>query len=234
MRHCLRILLSAFLGLLLTDLHAQQNPPDSALAAAARARTVDNYQSFMGMQAPLYNGKTYLGHLPLKGNPYFLEDSMDIGTVNFDGILFTKVSMFYDIIDDNLVVVNAWGGMLAPVPEKISEFTISGHHFIRARGEIYDLLVSGKMSLLARRTKVVTENIVQLELIRNVSENDHYFAWQDGVYHHLGNLNALLDLMKDRKKEILQYLRQQKIRRHRDKERAMIAATQFYNQSLSR
>jgi hypothetical protein len=232
MSHCLRILLSGFFVLLLPDLYAQQSLPDSTAAAMAKTATLGSYTSYMGIQAPLFNGKAYQAHLPLQGTPYFLDDSLEYGTILYDGVLYREIPMFYDLIYGQPVVLNGWGGMLAPVPERISQFTIAGHDFIRDKDDFYDQLVTGKVRLLAHRAKVVTENIVQQELLRDVSERDHYFLVKDGVYHQVGNLNSLLSILKDKKKDILLYIGQQKIRRRKDAERAMIAAVQFYNQSL--
>src|SRR5262249_13257005 len=133
MIHCLRTLRSIQTYLLVFTVFpasgslAQQILPDSTAAAMAKAQTLESYHTYMGVQAPLYNGKAYQGHLPLRGTPYFLEDSLQYGTIVYDGVLYKDIPMFYDLIYGQLIVLNSWGGMLAPVPERISGFTITGH-----------------------------------------------------------------------------------------------------------
>lgn len=219
------------LVLSIIGLQAQPLADTTATHAAANQAILD-YQLFIGGQAMIYNGTEYISYPPFTGNAWFADQGIGEGTIVYDGIPYQHLSMLYDIIRDQVVISNADGNLIALAGDKISSFALAGHHFIHTSSGFYELLCPGDLAILAKRSKIIEESINGLDLHRTVTEKDRYFALKGGVFYSLGNLSSLLTLLKDKKKEIARFLRENNIRKN-DKEKAMIAAAGFYNNQTS-
>jgi hypothetical protein len=228
----LRTLLIIALALLTGMVRAQQPLPDTTAPEGALGQAIQSYHEFMGPQALLYNGREHADYQQMKGHPYFVTEGIQKGSVIYDGILYSDMPLLYDLVKDLLVVFNYAGDQISLSTEKIKEFSLPGHRFLQINGLYYDLLCSGKVTLLSRRIKIIEESIADLQIVYTATENDKYYLVKGGVSYPFGNLNGLLDLLKDKKKEIRQDLRKKKIRYRKDHERALVAATQYYNQSF--
>jgi hypothetical protein len=225
---CLRPFLSAILVLSVTCLQAQ-SPADSIATRSAASQAILDYRLFIGGQAAIYNGTEYVNYAPFTGNAWFADQGIGDGTIVYDGIPYQHLQMLYDIIRDQVVISNPEGNLITLPGEKISEFFLAGHHFIHTPSGFYELLSLGDPAILAKRTKLIEESISGVDLRRTVTEKDQYFALKGAVYYHLDNLSSLLTLLKDKKKEINRYLRDNNFRYGRDKEKTLIAAALFYN-----
>jgi hypothetical protein len=207
--------------------------PDSTVLRLAESNTIDIYRQFMGEQSRLFNGYEHVGFLPMtNGQPYFQEDALRIGSVVYEGGWYRDVPMMYDLVRDELITTTPNNARITLSNDKVAEFFLLGHHFIRTPGGYADLLVNGKIKLEVRRIKVIQERTDGLQIIRNVEQADHYYIVQDGVSRPIGNLRSLLALLKDKKKEITQDLKRKKIKFRKDREGAFIEAVSFYNQSI--
>jgi hypothetical protein len=228
----LRTLQLIILVLLTGMARAQQFLPATTAPGGALGSAIQSYHDFMGPQSLVYNGREPADYPQMKGHPYFVMEGVQKGSVVYDGILYQDLPLLYDLVKDHLIVFNYAGDQISLATEKIKEFSLPGHRFMQIAGLYYDLLCSGKVILLSRRIKTIEESIVDLQVVYTASEKDKYFIVRDGVSYSVGNLNGLLDLLKDKKKEIRQDLRKRKIRYRKDHERALVAATQYYNQSF--
>jgi hypothetical protein len=211
---------------------AQQFFPDTAASGMAVTHAIQSYHDFMGPQSLVYNGKEHSDYQPMTGHPYFAMEGVQKGSVIYDGMLYNDLPLLYDLVRDQLVVFNFTGDQISLSTEKIKEFSLPGHRFLHINSGYYDLLSSGAVTLLAKRVKTIEESIVDLQIVYTAVEKDHYYIVRGGVYYSLGNLNSLLAILKDKKKEIRQDLRKKKIRYRKEPERALVAAVQYYNQSF--
>jgi len=227
----------SFLPLILFSLNhsmGQSPVPDSMARQSAVRRTVSQYHDFMGSQSLLYNGAAFTSYDPsMKGHAFFETDTLRKGSVLYDGIWYESIRMLYDIIADKLIIANDYGNYLHPVPEKMEQFVLDGHTFIRTSKGYYDLLCSGALEIRAKRFKQVEEYSSVQELTRTATEIDHFYLVKEGVYHPLGNVRSLLALLGDKKGTVRQYLRKNKISLRKNRELAIVKAAQYYNQ-LSR
>ncbi|HZE83808.1 MAG TPA: hypothetical protein VE035_05825 [Puia sp.] len=200
------------------------------VSRTALANAIQSYHDFMGDQALVYNGPEHSDYQKMKGHPYFEVEAALKGSVVYDGILYSDMPMHYDLVRDQVVIYNYSGDPISLSGEKIKEFSLSGHRFLNSTSGFYDLLCTGRVTLLARRIKIIEESIVDLTLVYTAIEKDRYYAVIAGVQHPVGNLNSLLALLKDKKKEIRQDLRKKKIKYRKEPERALVTAVQYYNQ----
>jgi hypothetical protein len=206
---------------------------DTAASRMATWNAIEVYHRFMGEGSRLFNGPEHIGYLPFhSGHPYFQIDSVQTGSVRYEDAWYRDVPLLYDIVRDELITPNLYGEPISLSNEKVNEFYLLGHHFIKTAGEYYDLLCSGKIILEVRRAKRIQESIELMQVIRDIQYTDHYYILKDGERYSIGNLRSLLALVKDKKKEINQDLRRKKIKYRRDHEQALVEAVTYYNQTF--
>jgi hypothetical protein len=200
----------------------------------------DVYNPFIQKQSRLYNGIEHLGYNPrIKGHAYYIEKDLQTGTVTYDGLEFANVLMIYDLLKDQLIVQHINGfSKIGLVSEKVKEFTIHTHHFIRlvadtvSRSPIttgfYDEVYKGRLNVLVRRGKFIEETIKD-ELEREFIPLTFFFIQKEGVYYPVKNYKGLMALLKDRSKEVKQYLRKNKIKYRKGAEYAIVKAVEYYD-----
>jgi hypothetical protein len=227
------LLLPAGCLLLHSGVTGQLTRDSAVLQAETRAIAV--YHTYMGDQAPVYNGIMDLSYVPdLQGSPYFHSNELVKGAVFYDGIQYSDISMRYDLVRDQLIIGGRTGNLTILFRDKVEEFSLYGHLFKRiSQGDLqgfYDLLCSGKVQILARRTKKIEESIIGTELIHKISATDLFFAVKDGQFHSIGNERGLLRLMSEKKEEVSQFIRSNRIKFRKDPEQAIVKITAYYNQ----
>lgn len=156
----------------------------------------------------LYNGTEYIKQFnSTNGNPFF-PANRNAGSVLYYGNWYSNIELMYDCQDDVVIVRDLQGSLkLQLVKEKLDEFTIDGHHFVKlklvnARGEFYEQIVKGKRLLLVQWRKVpVTDN----------SRTDEYvlrktvFVLQDGKVVTLDRASDLYELDKPHQRELRRF-----------------------------
>jgi hypothetical protein len=200
----------------------------------------DVYNPFIEKQSRLYNGTEHLGYsFKIKGHAYFLQRELQTGSVVYDGLEFVNVLMLYDLLKDQVVIQHFNGfSKIALVPEKVSAFTLNGHHFIRLTGDslsnspiitgFYDELYTGRSKVLGKRGKIIEETIKD-EVEREFIQLDLFFIQKDSTYYPVKSYKSLLTILKDRSKEVKQYLRKNRIRYRKGPENAILKATVYYD-----
>ena len=212
------------------------------ISAPAALPTIVNagnvYNPFIEKQSRLYNGIEHLGYsFKIKGHAYFLQKELQTGTLVYDELEFVNVPMLYDLLKDQVVIQHFNGfTKIGLVQQKVTAFTLNGHHFIRLDSLIspvlitgyYDELYTGRLRLLVKRGKYVEETIKD-EIEREFIQKDLFFIQKDGAYYAIKNYKELLALLKDRSKEVKQYLRKNRIKFRKEPEHAIVKATAYYD-----
>lgn len=191
------------------------------------------YHKYLGDQAPIYNGAEHLiSDAGLRGFSYFQSDTAAKGFVRYEGLSYKDMDLLYDLMSDQLVLVNKANYLINLRTDKVGEFVLFGHRFIHAAigPGYYDQCCSGKLTILAKRTKIVEKTIDAGEVIHTVVSKDYYYALINGRYYPLSSQSRLLDLLDDKKKEIRSYIRANRIRYSKDPEQAMVSIAGYYNQ----
>jgi hypothetical protein len=202
------------------------------------AKAGDVYNPFIEKQSRLYNGIEHLGYsVRIKGHAYFLQKELQTGTVVYDELEFANVPMLYDLLKGQVVVLHFNGfTKIGLVPEKVSAFTLFDHHFIRldslSNSSIitgyYDEVYKGRqLNVLVKRGKVIEETVKD-EVEREFKPWDLFFIQKEGTYYPIKNYKGLLAVLKDRSKEVRQYLRKNRIKYRKGAENAIVKATVYY------
>lgn len=235
----IRVIIVVFLFLSLSA-QGQSFIIDSNQYSPAVSAAVSAYHLSMDKESKLYSGPEHIGYHPkMIGSAYFGSDTWQNGSVYYDDILYRDVPMKYDEVLDKAVVQHFNGVFKLELnTDQVKWFTLGGHTFIKLNADagnnikagFYDLLVSGKITVLAKRIKLVTEFIEGNELNRRIDSRPVYYAVKDGVYKPISTKRSLFNILADQRKEVQQYLRKNKIKFKRKSEYAIVKAVEYYNQ----
>lgn len=220
---------------------AQDSLANSSTSAAV-SNVVNLYYQFTDKQSRLYNGIGTYDYIPgIQGHPYFMDSAWKNGSVIYDGLSFKDVPMMYDLVKDEVVILHYNQiQKITLLTEKVQEFNLQGHHFIKVAKDsqdkeslaagFYDRLYNDHSVVLAHRTKIIEEKVTSV-IERFITAHEHYYIQKDGhgVYHEVHSYESLLSILKDRARDIKQYLRKNKIRYRKNRENAIIKAVAYYD-----
>ncbi len=202
------------------------------------------YNNSFGPDLHLFSGKEYLDYnfRFSQGHPYFQTTTFSKGTITYQGSTYEEVPMLYNLETDNVIILNHSGtAKIQLIKEKVSSFSLSGHSFINIcndsllsqglRYGFYDILATGKTTLLARRTKniqIVAQDIVEIKVLAK----DYFYLQNNNIYSVIRSKKGLLNLLSDRKKEIRQFVKQNNIDYRENPENAIVRIVEYYNQIM--
>ena len=201
---------------LMRNAFAQTTPAGAIADASATLRS--NYYQQTARQLRLYNGIKYVEYNAYyTGNPCFNINSFQNTTLYYDGSKFENTPALYDMYREMVVV------KYADTTEKISlinirldSFNMSGYKFIRIdaaniKPGFYQLLYDGKTQLL-KKYAVATEDDRSGAVVRHqFYQSSTYYVLKNGMYNNVSGGRALLSQLKDKRKQLNEYLKANKI-----------------------
>jgi len=219
----------------------QDHPADSSQLHTIAKNMETAFNKAIGDQSGLYNGPAFLPYnFRSKTNANFEDTtSFNNGAVNYDGILYTNVPLIYNIHRDELVshLYNGFS-LYTFLSDRVYMFDLLGHHFVRILADtlnkqlvtgFYDELYNNKLRLLARRTKNIQEES-SLQAVSSVFvPKTEYFLKKGTVYYNVNSQGKFFDVLKDRKKELKQYVKDNKIKFRDNPEQAMVTLAAYYD-----
>lgn len=228
-----------------TAIHAQ-GTRDSAIRAAAIAHAVKEYRSYIGVAAPLYAGPKYTNYTQMveKGQPFFINTSFHPGTIVFDNVYYDRLQLKLDVLTDRLILADPLGNSeLCPDPEKITAFTILDHAFVKLNRDgaknapaagYYEVLYSKKgITALKKESKILRQSLEGTTVTRYILTNYDYFIRKGNTYYSINRKGQLLDVLKDHKKELQDYINKQNLDFEEKKDEAIKATLLYYENLLN-
>jgi hypothetical protein len=220
----------------------QDSATENHFVKDAESNAVDAYYRFTDKRARLYNGTEHIGYLyNIKGFAYYVQNTWDKGSVFYDGLLFEQVPMLYDLYQDVVVILHFNGYRLNLLSERVKEFNLLDHHFVRYVYDsmapplstvpvtgFYDQLYEGKIMVLAKRQKLLDEkltDVVEYEFLPKTS----FYIYKDSVYHSCKTYRGLRNALSDKSKDVRRYLRKNKIKFKDNPEYAIVQAAKYYD-----
>lgn len=220
---------------------AQRLSDDTASSPAFKNAIAFSNNTF-SKQLHLFNGEEVPDYHRLftKGQPYFITNAWSKGTIIYEGISYEDVSILYDIITDDILILSHNNiSRIRLIKEKISHFSFAGHSFVNLnansfpatglRAGFYDVLVTGKITLLAKRTKQV-QPIAGQSIELEILDKDYYYVKKDSSYVSVNNRKDFLNQFDDKKKEVQKFIKQTRHNYTEDRENTMVKAVEYYNQ----
>ena len=212
----------------------------SIKTSTAKTDSVINiYFSKQKKELAIYNGRLFRGHeYGIEGHGFYFTSDWQTGNIQYDGIWYNDLPMRYDIYKNEVMVNHPNNIPIILFGERVQQFHFADFHFYRLKtgiknepiADIYQLLADGKIKLLSRRSKIIEENLENKKVEKKFIEQDKFFLVKDGIYHSIRNQKSLLNLLSDRRQEILKDLRKNNIRFKKDREKTIIHIADFYNQ----
>jgi len=215
-----RRLFSLLILIFLFHFSIGQSKPDTAFVFSAVNHAKKTYAQGLGGHAHLHNGvehKHYRDEVELEA---YLEPDWIDGSIFYDQELFENVPLMYDMIAQR-VVTYFFGQMdIELITDRTDWFLINGRKFVYlGRGKkdavidpaFYELLDNGNVKLYARRRKRINEKIGENKITYNVFSMNHFFLYKGGKYIPVNGKKALVAALNDKKEELKQFKRENKI-----------------------
>jgi hypothetical protein len=235
------VLLLLFFSATFSCAFSQANNADSVQSGRIAVNMADLFNKAIGQQSGIYNGPMFDPYNFIsKTNANFKDTTaFTNGSVNYDGLTYNNVPLIYNLDRDVLVsqLYNSFS-QYTLLSDRVYEFDILGHHFIRLLPDslnkqmdagFYDELYYNKLLLLARRTKSVQQESSVNRIVSIFVEKNNYFLKKGAKYYNVNSQGKFFDLLKDKKKELKQYLKNNKIRFNDNPEHAMAILAAYYD-----
>ena len=226
---------------LFSFLYSAGQPPESADSKLSEAseNAASLYFARQGETLSIHNGRIFYGYPGILGYAFYPEPVMQKGSLLYDGTWYHDISLIYDICKDEIVTRHPNSALVRLFSERVLQFYFQGQTFVRlnhdtdnvVKNGIYQRLVEGNVTIFARRQKKIEEQIKDDKLERKFIFSSQYYVLKDGRYHVINKQKSLLDLLKDGRQIIVQYLKTHQLRYKTDKEKTIIQIAGFYNQS---
>ncbi|PWT72973.1 MAG: hypothetical protein C5B59_14575 [Bacteroidetes bacterium] len=231
-------------GLLLLsrDVNAQAYSTDSQLLKRSVDSNIHFYLASMGTTSHLYNGNEYIyTNHGIQGTPFFGSNQPIIGKICYDGTVYLDVALSYDLSADEVFINNPGQDFsLRLITSKIRYFTILNHTFIlfendgTTKGDVpgygfYDLLHAGKLTVLAKRMKRVTEAF-KTEDAPHYQQYDSYILRKNNTFYNIDSKRQLLDLFDDKKEIMKKFYKKNGFNFKKDREMVLVKMAEYYSQ----
>ncbi|HEY6976856.1 MAG TPA: hypothetical protein VH396_11250 [Chitinophagaceae bacterium] len=223
--------------------NAQSLEPDSSFHSMAISNAIQVYHHYLTPEPGLYNGSEYAGY-PFRlteGHQFFETNELVNGSIVYDGVLYENVPMQIDLITEH-VIIKCFGGayLMQLINEKISSFKLLDHTFIRITKDsansnvistgFYDRLYTGNLTVLKKEQKKIQENVsIITGITGSVTERNFYYLEKAAKFYNMKNKNSLLEVLHDKKKEIKQFIRKNKLKFKRDPDNVLIQIARYYD-----
>ena len=202
-------------------------------------KTFQIYDSLLGANLPVLNGILYKDYRATlsSGHPFYKIPNPVNGEVKYDDIVYKSLSLLLDIVKGNLIINN--NNLLAIViKERLSDFTLGNEKFkflpVKNTQKIpsgfYKILFQGtKTSVFVRPIKTIAEDLTNGRIAQLlIKENTHFYISKNSKFQKITNKRMLVNLLKDEKKEVKKFLREN----HFSTFEEQIAATTAFYENL--
>lgn len=217
-----------------------QNPQDSS---AAIKSALSFYRKALKPETGLYNGRQYLSYSATinDGYPYFEYGDVQNGSVVYDNVLYENVPILFDVVKNEIVISDSAQFLKMYLNnEQVSSFTILNHKFIKLgdsaetpgiKNGFYEVLYNGNnVSFYKKQTKNIQEKMgIITGFERYIVMSEEYFLKKENKFYDAGSKKAVLNILKDKKNELNQFIKQNKLKLKKQNEPAFIQLLQYYD-----
>jgi hypothetical protein len=237
-----RCLITLFITAFCSRTFAQYKQVDTASADRVSENMVDYFNKAVGQQSRIFTGPMFDPYkFVSKTNANFNDTTgFTTGTITYEGILYKDVPLIYNIERDLVesVLYNNFS-VYTLQSERVEDFDIWGHHFIRLVPDslnkqmdigFYDELYHKKLQILVRREKSIQEETTTTTIHYVFTPRTNYYIKKRGLYYNINSQGKLLDVLKDKKKELKQFLKDKSIRYKDNPEQNMVLLVAYYDQ----
>jgi hypothetical protein len=217
----------------------QVKEADSADYKMAVTRAERIYQQARGLQLALYNGPNHNGYpASIKGLAYFISENWQKGNVFYDGMLYENVSLKFDLVTNEVIVLHPNGFQVILYTPKVQYFTLADQRFIylvQSNSQplvtgFYHELAKGPMTILVKRQERIIESVNGLIIEKSFETNNQYYIVKEGRPLLIKSLEDILQYTGNKRKIIRKELRNNSLNFRKNKEAAVTLIAVTYNQ----
>jgi hypothetical protein len=224
---------------------AQNWKADSLAESSSLNTAINLYHHVLSPETGFYNGREYAYDLyyPFKideSHPFFLSDQFITGSVFYNDVLYPNVPLLYDIVKDELVTRDPITIYLISLnKQRLNWFTLAQRNFIRIDRNkndnsalitgFYEVLYNGETPLYKKNVKQIKETIEDNILSRRITDNNQYFIKINSQYYEVKGKKSLMTAIANRKNEINQFMRKNKLRLKRIQDDVLIKIVEYYD-----
>lgn len=222
--------------------NAQYNESDSMQFEKAKEYAVSLYHENIKNESGLYNGSQYVVYAQTiqEGIPFFEITEPSNGNITYWGVEYKNVPLLYDILKGQIVtVVPSTNYLIKLNTEKVSSFELLNHKFIRivkdslnknVKTGFYDVLYDGQIAVYKKETKTLNEDLSSGKLRTFILDENAFFIKKNNAFYTVSNKSSLLNILKDKKKEIQDFIRKNKLKISKDKDYALPKIAAYYDE----
>jgi hypothetical protein len=208
----------------------------------AKEYAVSLYHENIKNESGLYNGSQYVVYAQTiqDGIPFFEITQPSNGNVTYWGVEYKNVPLLYDILKGEIItVVPSTNYLIKLNTEKVSSFEVLNHKFIRIAKDssnkniktgFYDVLYDGQTAVYKKEIKTLNEDLSSGKLRTFILDENAFFIKKNNVFFTVSNKSSLLDILKDKKKEVQEFIRKNKLKIRKDKDNALPKIAAFYDE----
>ena len=138
--------------------------------------------------------------------------------------------------------------MFSLVSDRVHDFSLPNHHFVRVVADsssagnqvvstgFYEQLYGGKVEVLAKRTKNLQSGVDASAsvIVGYFLSNNQYYLRKGNTYYSISSQSSFLNVLKDKKSQLQQYIRDNNIKFKQDREAAMVKIASYYDQLITK
>jgi hypothetical protein len=187
---------------------------------------------------PLFNGKQHLGYAyTIQGIAYYKTAEWQKGSLVYRGVLYPDLFMKYDLVQDQVIVRHPNGyTMVALFTPRVQSFSFLNADFVYLADTsfhvptgIYQEVSKGSLAFYIRHVKIIDEKVGQWRVEQTLLDHNQYYIKKNGRFFPIYKQRELMNLVKQQRTEIRNYLRKQGVKFRRDPEKAIRLVVDYYN-----
>ena len=205
---------------------------------------INQYATSFHSHDILYNGSEYIDYNGIiVGTPFFSSDYYTVGNIEYNGLSYSNLFLLYDIVRDALVLLyNMPSGKSVQMElckERTNSFTINNHTFVYLPNDtiskvpdkpgFYELLNNGDVKVFAKRQKIKREVIEPTKVYIEFDYHSDYYVYLKTNYFEVYSKRSVLNVLKDKKKEVRQFMHDSNINYRQDREHAIVEMVKYYS-----
>ena len=204
-------------------------------------KPVEWYFKTLAGNARLYNGSEYVTRDPnIAGFPFFGSDTMQKATIDYDGIVYHNIPIWYDLVSDDVIIEDYHRKYyITLVKEKVNRFLINDHEFLRLAPDSSDLSVErgfyeriykGNVSAFAKRTKGIGYTTGSEKVNYAYSAKNSFFILKDDGWFRINSKSSLIEPCGSKANDLRQFYRVNHLNFKKDPERVLLKVVAYYDQ----